>query len=124
MDGCDRRCHSRGLCRAHHKRLMATGSVHADEPIRAVTGDDCISHGYRQVSVPPTERCLTHGRSYVLETPPGHGSNAETSRPLTDDEVVHHRNGNTLDNSPENLELVVNNAAEGPAVEGQGAMGC
>lgn len=79
VDGCDRRCHSRGLCRAHHKRLMATGSVRADEPIRAVTGDGCISHGYRQVSVPPTERWLTHGRSYVLEHRPGHGSNADTS---------------------------------------------
>ena len=103
VDGCDRRCHSRGLCRAHHKRLMATGSVRADEPLRAVTGDGCISHGYRQVSVPPAERWLTHGRTYVLE----HRlvMARMLRRPLTDDEVVHHRNGNTLDNSPENLEL-------------------
>jgi hypothetical protein len=31
--------HTRGLCRAHHQRLLATGSVQADVPIREVTGD-------------------------------------------------------------------------------------
>lgn len=103
VDGCDRRCHSKGLCKAHHKRLQATGSVQADVPIRTVTGDGCISHGYRQVSVPPPDRWLTSGRTYVLEH---RLVMARTlGRPLTDDEVVHHVNGDTLDNRPENLEL-------------------
>lgn len=103
VDACDRRCHSKGLCRAHHKRLMSTGSVQADLPIRTVTGDGCLSHGYRQVSVPPDERWLMQGRSYVLE----HRlvMARELNRPLADDEVVHHVNGDTLDNRIENLEL-------------------
>lgn len=103
VDGCDRRCHSRGLCKAHHKRLTTTGSIRADEPIRTVTGDGCISHGYRQVSVPPAERWLMSGRNYVLE----HRliMARVLGRPLTDDEVVHHRNGDTLDNRLDNLEL-------------------
>lgn len=91
VDGCDRRCHSRGLCKAHHKRLTTTGSIRADEPIRSVTGDGCISHGYRKVAVPPGERGLTHGESQVLE----HRlvMSRHLGRPLADDEVVHHRNG-------------------------------
>lgn len=32
-------------------------------------------------------------------------------RPLTDSEVVHHINGDVLDNTPENLELFASNAA-------------
>jgi hypothetical protein len=103
VDGCGRRCHSRSLCKAHHKRLKATGSIQADVPIRTVSGEGCISHGYRQVTVPPDERWLTNGRTYVLEHRLVMARTLD--RPLTDDEVVHHRNGNTLDNDPENLEL-------------------
>lgn len=103
VDGCDRRCHSRGLCKAHHKRLTTTGSIRADEPIRTVTGDGCISHGYRKVAAPPGERDLTHGESQVLE----HRlvMARHLGRPLADDEVVHHRNGVRTDNRIENLEL-------------------
>jgi hypothetical protein len=103
VDGCGRRCHSKGLCKTHHKRLRATGSVGADVPIREVSGDGCISHGYRQVPVPASDRQLTRGQTYVLE----HRlvMARMLRRPLEDDEVVHHVNGDTLDNRPENLEL-------------------
>jgi hypothetical protein len=103
VDGCGRRCHSKGLCKTHHKRLKLTGSVQADVPIREVTGDGCVSHGYRQVPVPAGDRQLTRGQTYVLE----HRlvMARMLGRPLEDDEVVHHVNGDTLDNQPENLEL-------------------
>ena len=58
----------------------------ADLPIREVSGDGCISHGYRQVPVPPDERSLTRDRTYVLEH---RLVMARTlGRPLEDDEVV------------------------------------
>lgn len=103
VDGCDRRCHSRGLCKAHHKRLTTTGSIRAHEPIRTVTGDGCISHGYRKVAVPLVERNLSGGEPQALE----HRlvMARHLGRPLTDDEVVHHRNGVRTDNRLENLEL-------------------
>ena len=103
VDGCDRRCHSRGLCKAHHKRLKATGSVQADVPIRTVTGDGCISHGYCKVPVPPDQRHLMAGETQALE----HRlvMARALGRPLHPDETVHHRNGVRTDNRIENLEL-------------------
>lgn len=103
VDACDRRCHSKGLCRAHHERLRATDSVQADIPIRTVTGDGCISHGCRKVAVPPEERHLPEGDSQMLE----HRlvMARALGRPLHGDETVHHRNGVRTDNRIENLEL-------------------
>ncbi len=67
VDGCGRRCHSKGLCKAHHKRRQATGSVQADVPIREVSGDGCISHGYRKVAIPWEDRHLFPGETQALE---------------------------------------------------------
>jgi hypothetical protein len=67
VEKCDRKHYARGLCEMHSKRWKLTGSVRADVPIREVSGDGCVSHGYRQVPVPPDERWLTRGETYVLE---------------------------------------------------------
>ena len=103
VDGCDRRSNAKGLCWTHRNRLKLTGSVQADVPIRVATGDGSLSHGYRKVSVPPDERSLTPGETYVRE----HRlvMARQLGRPLEEDEVVHHINDNKLDNDPANLEL-------------------
>ena len=103
VESCGRRCHAQGLCRTHHKRLTDEGSVRADVPIREVSGDGCISHGYRKVPVPPADRWLVGGQTYVLH----HRIVMARllGRPLYADEVVHHINGERLDNRPQNLEL-------------------
>ena len=103
VDGCERRCHSKGLCKAHHKRLQLTGSVQADVPIREVSGDGCVSHGYRKVPVPYDDRHLVLGETQALE----HRlvMARMLGRPLHPDETVHHRNGVRTDNRPSNLEL-------------------
>ncbi|MDX1511460.1 MAG: HNH endonuclease [Nitriliruptorales bacterium] len=103
VSGCDRPHHARGYCLAHYRRLLVYGSVRADEPIREVSGDGYIRHGYRYVPIPLRDRHLTDGRTPWLEH--RYVMAKELGRPLFDGEVVHHVSGDRLDNRIENLEL-------------------
>lgn len=103
IDGCDRGSHTQGLCRTHYKRLLKHGDPLGDVPVRVVTGEGWLSHGYWNVPVPPEERHLTNGETQVGE----HRlvMARHLGRALYPDEVVHHINGNRTDNRLENLEL-------------------
>ena len=100
---CDRKRYARGLCATHYKRLLATGDPRPDEPIRVVTGEGYVHHGYFVVPVTPEERWLVDGDSSAF----AHRLIMARllDRPLEPDENVHHRNGDRLDNRPENLEI-------------------
>jgi hypothetical protein len=104
VPGCERGPHSADYCQSHLNRFKRYGDPLGGGAIRIVTGEGSISHGYRNVAVP---RHLAHlvppGRKKELE----HRlvMAAQLGRPLAADETVHHRNGDRLDNRPENLEL-------------------
>jgi hypothetical protein len=90
----------------NRKRGWRPGSrTGSDHP--AWKGGRSIAAGYARV------RCPTHpqadSRGYVAE----HRLVMERvlGRPLTPTEVVHHRDGNALNNDPANLELFASNAA-------------
>jgi hypothetical protein len=102
VDGCTAQAYARTLCRAHYRRLMQHGDVRAERPVRG-SGRGAISHGYRKISVPPELRWLTNGLTHETEHRVVMAS--LLSRPLRPDESVHHRNGDRLDNRPDNLEL-------------------
>ena len=104
VTGCERGRHSSTYCRAHYNRLRQHGDVQAGGAVREHAGQGSISHGYWMVVVTPERRHLV---------PPGRTREFEhrlvmagmLGRPLTADETVHHRNGDRLDNRPDNLEL-------------------
>lgn len=103
VDGCDRDAVARQLCRTHYRRLLSSGSVEPDRPVRSVAGDGYVNHGYRFVPVPSEYRDLTGGETSCAE----HRlvMAVQLGRALLADESVHHKNGDRLDNRPENLEL-------------------
>ena len=104
VEDCERGAHSAGMCRSHYARQRKHGDPQAGKPFRTVTGDGSISNGYWWGAVPHDKRHLVpEGRAYEFEHRLVMGE--ILGRPLLPDETVHHRNGDRLDNRPENLEL-------------------
>ena len=115
IDGCARTMKAHGLCQGHLRRQRERGDVRADVPLREVTGEGSVSHGYFKVCVPPEDRHLVGGDTSALEHRLVMAK--ALGRPLTTDEVVHHRNGDRLDNRPENLELWSTSQPKGQRVK-------
>jgi hypothetical protein len=101
--GCNRPATKKQLCVTHAARLRKFGDVQADKPVRIVTGTGFVSHGYLRVPVPEELRTLTGGIASELQHRLVMAQHL--GRPLRQDESVHHRNGDRLDNRIENLEL-------------------
>lgn len=118
VEDCGRGARSGGLCRSHEHRKRRYGDPLQGGPLREVTGRGSLVHGYWWVGVPQHLRHLV---------PPGRRADfehrlvvaAELGRPLRADEVVHHRNGDRVDNRPENLELWTTAQPKGQRVEDQ-----
>jgi hypothetical protein len=102
VDGCDKKATARGLCTGHRHRNRK-GALRPDIPLKKVAGQGHLNHGYRVVPVPRALRHLSHLRRTEFE----HRLVMAQllGRALYSDESVHHKNGDRLDNRPENLEL-------------------
>lgn len=94
---------SRPYQRTHYKRAVKHGDVQNDVPIRVVTGEGWMSHGYWNVAVQPEFRHLTNGEAKIGEHRLVMAQ--YLGRALLPEETVHHRNGIRTDNRLENLEL-------------------
>jgi hypothetical protein len=82
---------------------MKSGDPEPDKPLRPPPGDRHVHHGYWVVAVPAELRHLSNGETSYLEHRLVMAQ--MLGRALFDDESVHHRNGDRLDNRPANLEL-------------------
>lgn len=104
VETCTNDATARGLCSTHRARKSKTGDVRADVPIKQVEGTGYVTrHGYRVVPIPREDRWLVHNNRTEFEH--RFVMAKMLGRALTREESVHHRNGDRVDNRPENLEL-------------------
>jgi hypothetical protein len=103
FDGCDKPPFTKDLCRGHYAQLQRGKEL---MPLRykAPIGSGGVDRqGYRVIYI-NKKRLYEH--RYIMEQHLG--------RKLLPKETVHHKNGNTLDNKIENLEL--HPGAHGPGI--------
>lgn len=104
VENCERGGHSGGHCRTHARRKQLYGDPLAGGPIRQRNAGGSLSHGYWVIAVSAEMReFVPAGRRTELEHRLVMAQ--QLGRPLRADEVVHHKNGDRVDNRPANLEL-------------------
>ena len=96
VDGCDKKYLAKGYCAAHYRRWTLYGDAGT-----LIKGKQNKPSKYKYVHLPEHPNAGAKGR--VME----HRlvMSEILGRPLVSGENVHHKNGDTFDNRPDNLEL-------------------
>lgn len=115
VTGCERDARAKGMCGSHWRHVQRYGEAREIQKI-SPRGSGAINpvSGYRFVTVPEGNPYYTAGKRVqehrlVMA--------AVVGRTLLDDENVHHKNGDRIDNRPENLELWCTSQPCGQRVE-------
>ena len=119
INGCERQGYAGGLCNPHYQRRKRHGAPLAGGIVRRTKGSGNISKdGYRYLFIPGHPNASKNGSrvpSKVLEH--RYVMSQLLGRPLLKGETVHHKDGNKLNNQPDNLELWVSSHPGGQRVD-------
>ena len=111
--GCERKHSSLGYCLMHRNRLRRQGNPETVLKVFAGLGFHVNKHGYKVLTGSVHPNAQPNG--FILE----HRLVMATAlgRPLRDEENVHHKNGDRLDNRLENLEIWSSSQPSGQRVQ-------
>lgn len=116
VDGCDKASTaSKGMCPMHYYRQRVHGHHGPAEPSRRAKGSGTEHNGYRLKPCPPRWASMATKQGLAMEHRIVMAD--KLGRALTRAETVHHKDGDRLNNSPDNLELWVGNHGSGQKLE-------
>ncbi len=98
VEGCERKTYGFGFCTMHYARFKQHGDPGPAGLTRRANGEGSIELGYRSFAV-NGKREREHRMVWV-----------EAHGPIPDGYVIHHKNGDKLDNRLENLEMMTRGA--------------
>ena len=109
IEGCNNPIQSKGMCARHYTRDWRHGDPEYVDSRR--TGKGWVVNGYRWLHRPDHPNATSSGSIFEHRLV----MSEMLGRPLDTSEQVHHKNGDKLDNRPDNLELKV--GAHGNALD-------